>query len=65
MQTPCVVKDRMTTHKYMVRRKDADTFLRLPAAERNARIPVGAFNARGAYRLAHPELHIREKTVNP
>ncbi|MBO4788807.1 MAG: hypothetical protein J5531_07875, partial [Lachnospiraceae bacterium] len=45
---PCIVNEKMTTHKYMVRRKDVDAFLRLPAAEQNARIPVGAFNARGA-----------------
>ena len=56
---PCIVNEKMTTHKYMVRRKDVDAFLRLPAAEQNARIPVGAFNARGAYRFAHPELHLR------
>lgn len=56
---PCIVNDQMTTHKYMVRREDVDAFLRLPVAEQNARIPVGQFNARGAYRFAHPELHLK------
>ena len=56
---PCIVNDQMTTHKYMVRREDVDAFLRLPAAEQQARIPVGQFNARGAYRFAHPELHLK------
>ena len=56
---PCIVNDQMTTYKYMVRREDVDAFLRLPAAEQQARIPVGQFNARGAYRFAHPELHLK------
>lgn len=46
---PCTVNEQMTTHKYMVRREDVDAFLRLPAAEQRARIPVGQFNARDAY----------------
>ena len=42
---PCIVNDQMTTHKYMVRREDVDAFLRLPAAEQQARIPVGQFTS--------------------
>ena len=42
---PCIVNEQMTTHKYMVRREDVEAFLRLPAAEQQARIPVGQFTS--------------------
>ena len=42
---PCIVNDQMTTRKYMVRREDVEAFLRLPAAEQQARIPVGQFTS--------------------
>ena len=54
-----IVCDHEAVGYGMVRREDVDAFLRLPAAEQQARIPVGQFNARGAYRFAHPELHLK------
>ena len=55
---PCEINEK-STHKYAVRREDVDAFLCLPAAEQRAKFPVGQFNASGAYRFAHPELHLQ------